>query len=91
MTLTTLDEFLQPLAASSETLLELSRALAATFVTLSAESVDQFLPTPISESVLRPGRRDYGRQVSHPWKQREDEANTAAAFLPSTCKMSCPA
>ncbi|KAK4134690.1 actin-like ATPase domain-containing protein [Trichocladium antarcticum] len=61
MTLTTLDEFLQPLAASSETLLELSRALAATFVTLSAESVDQFLPTPISESVLRPERRDYGR------------------------------
>ena len=61
MTLTTLDEFLQPLAVGTELLLELSRELAATFRTLSAESLDQFLPTPISESVLRPERRDHGR------------------------------
>lgn len=56
-----LDEFLRPLAIDSQTVLELSRELALTFRSLSAESPDQFLPTPISESMLRPAARDHGR------------------------------
>ncbi|KAK4151092.1 hypothetical protein C8A00DRAFT_45633 [Chaetomidium leptoderma] len=56
-----LDEFLQPLAIHAQTVLELSRELASTFRQLSAESLDQFLPTPISESILRPAGRDHGR------------------------------
>ncbi|KAL2136736.1 hypothetical protein VTI74DRAFT_1777 [Chaetomium olivicolor] len=61
MTLPTLDEFLQPLAIDIQTVLELSRDLAKTFRELSAESPDQFLPTPISESILRPVRHGHGR------------------------------
>jgi hypothetical protein len=58
-----LDEFLQPLAIDTQTVLELSRELESTFRTLSAESLDQFLPTPISESILRPAQQEQGRQV----------------------------
>ncbi|KAK4189294.1 major facilitator superfamily domain-containing protein [Podospora australis] len=58
-----IDEFLKPLAVDSRTVLELSHELASTFRTLSAESTDQFLPTPISESILRPleSGQDHGR------------------------------
>ncbi|KAL2264353.1 hypothetical protein VTK26DRAFT_5779 [Humicola hyalothermophila] len=56
-----LDEFLQPLAVNAETLLTLSRGFLATFRRLSAESQDQFLPTPISESILRSPPKDQGR------------------------------
>jgi hypothetical protein len=56
-----LDEFLRPLAIDSQKALELSRELETTFRCLSAESPDQFLPTPISESMLRPAGRDHGR------------------------------
>ena len=56
-----LDEFLRPLAIDSQTVLELSRELEMTFRRLSAESPDQFLPTPISESMLRPAARGHGR------------------------------
>ena len=56
-----LDAFLQPLAIDTRTVLQLSRELASTFGTLSAESLDQFLPTPISESILRPARQNHGR------------------------------
>ncbi|KAL2143967.1 hypothetical protein VTI28DRAFT_9719 [Corynascus sepedonium] len=56
-----LDDFLQPLAIDFQTVVELSRELTSTFLQLSAESSDQFLPTPISESVLRPVRRKHGR------------------------------
>ncbi|KAL2177632.1 uncharacterized protein P884DRAFT_199753 [Thermothelomyces heterothallicus CBS 202.75] len=56
-----LDDFLRPLAVDLETVLKLSRELESTFGQLSAESSDQFLPTPISESVLRPATRDQGR------------------------------
>jgi hypothetical protein len=58
-----LDKFLQPLAIDSRTALELSRELASTFRTLSSESLDQFLPTPISESILRPAGQNHGRYV----------------------------
>lgn len=63
-----LEEFLRPLAISSSVVHELSRELAETFRSLSAESLDQFLPTPISESILRPvAGRDHGRYVKfHP-------------------------
>ncbi|KAL2168224.1 hypothetical protein VTG60DRAFT_283 [Thermothelomyces hinnuleus] len=56
-----LDDFLRPLAVDLETVLKLSRELESTFHQLSAESSDQFLPTPISESILRPTTRDQGR------------------------------
>ncbi|KAK3688074.1 hypothetical protein B0T22DRAFT_378968 [Podospora appendiculata] len=61
-TTTAIADFLKPLDIDSNTVLELSRELASTFKTLSAESLDQFLPTPISESILRPvAGRDSGR------------------------------
>lgn len=56
-----LDDFLQPLAIDTQRVLELSRELTSTFRSLSADSMDQFLPTPISESILRPAGHDYGR------------------------------
>lgn len=65
MTASSLDEFLQPLAVDLRTLRDLSRELAATFRKLSAESVDQFLPTPISESILGPAARARGRYVRY--------------------------
>jgi hypothetical protein len=83
-----LDGFLQPLAIDDETVLELSRELASTFRKLSAESLDQFLPTPISESVLRPAHRGQGRQV---WlRPRSAHTKTdwpVAVSSPSTCKV----
>ncbi|KAL1843305.1 hypothetical protein VTJ49DRAFT_2122 [Mycothermus thermophilus] len=56
-----LDNFLRPLAIDSRSVLGLSHGLASTFTRLAAESPDQFLPTPISESMLRPARRIPGR------------------------------
>ncbi|KAK3324308.1 actin-like ATPase domain-containing protein [Cercophora scortea] len=53
-TTTAIADFLKPLDIDSNVVWELSRELASTFKTLSAESLDQFLPTPISESILRP-------------------------------------
>ncbi len=56
-----LDDFLQPLAIDTQKVLALSRELTSTFRSLSADSLDQFLPTPISESILRPAGHDHGR------------------------------
>lgn len=57
-----LADFLRPLHMDRELALALSRDLSTTFKHLAAESTDQFLPTPISESILRPlDRRDHGR------------------------------
>jgi hypothetical protein len=58
-----LDEFLRPLPATDpELVLKLAKELGATFKRLSAESREMFLPTPISESILRPvAGRDLGR------------------------------
>jgi len=57
-----LDQFLRPLHITSDLVLRLSREFATNFRHLAAESTDQFLSTPISESVLRPaGRNDEGR------------------------------
>ena len=49
-----IDEFLRPLHIDSTLVVDLARELTATFRELSAESLNQFLPTPISESILRP-------------------------------------
>lgn len=49
-----LDEFLRPLDIDVATAHRLSRELYGTFRHLAAHSLHQFLPTPISESILRP-------------------------------------
>lgn len=49
-----LDAFLQPMTIDVEKCHALSRGFLQTFLRLSAESLHQFLPTPISESILRP-------------------------------------
>jgi hypothetical protein len=56
-----LDDFLRPLAIDGHAVLRLSHRLAFAFTRLAAESMDQFLPTPISESMLRPTRKVQGR------------------------------
>lgn len=48
-----IEEFLDPLKIDDITVLILSRDFATTFTELSAKSENQFLPTPISESLLR--------------------------------------
>lgn len=48
-------EFLKPLAVNSSLLLDLSHDMTTTFERLCKESEDQFLPTPISESIMRAG------------------------------------
>lgn len=49
-----IDEFLRPLEVDVEKIHRLARSLRDTYLKLAAESTDQFLPTPISESILRP-------------------------------------
>lgn len=48
-----IEDFLTPLRIDDGTVLELSREMSRIFVELSANSDTQFLPTPISESLLR--------------------------------------
>ncbi|KAB5535320.1 major facilitator superfamily domain-containing protein [Coniochaeta sp. 2T2.1] len=48
-----LDAFLRPLAMDTGLVLKLAKDLTSTFKTLSRESPDQFLTTPISEPILR--------------------------------------
>jgi Mn-dependent DtxR family transcriptional regulator len=55
-----LDTFLQPMNIDAEKCHALSDRFLHKFVQLSAESLEQFLPTPISESILRP-IADHGR------------------------------
>ncbi|TVY46188.1 Hexokinase [Lachnellula occidentalis] len=49
-----LDEFLAPLAVDVSKLHSLAKSLCYTFTQLARESQDQFLSTPISDTVLRP-------------------------------------
>ncbi|KAK3337926.1 hypothetical protein B0H65DRAFT_434848 [Neurospora tetraspora] len=59
---TTISQFLEPLALDNAVALKLSREFYSNFKYLSSESLDQFLPTPISMSILRPeGRQSTGR------------------------------
>jgi hypothetical protein len=55
-----LEEFLLPLHVDLPKIHGLARSLTVVYKTLAAESQDQFLPTPISESVLRPEGEDNG-------------------------------
>lgn len=57
-----LTKFLEPLSIDLEKVHELSQQFHDTFKRLAAESTEQFLPTPISESILRPvSKRGSGR------------------------------
>jgi len=49
-----IDSFLQPFETGPSRVEELAREFALVFKELSANSHDQFLATPISESMLRP-------------------------------------
>lgn len=49
-----IDQFLRPLRMDLPTVHDLARELSHVFNHLAAESLAQFLPTPISESILRP-------------------------------------
>ncbi|KAK1834228.1 hypothetical protein QBC39DRAFT_277878 [Podospora conica] len=61
-TQTSLEDFLKPLEVDLPRIVELTNDFTETFTHLSAHSLDQFLATPISESILRPAPgRDYGR------------------------------
>ncbi|CAM1511368.1 Fc.00g088810.m01.CDS01 [Cosmosporella sp. VM-42] len=58
---TPIEEFLAPLHIDLDKVHTLSQRFLQTFESLAAESQDQFLPTPISESILRPaGERSQG-------------------------------
>lgn len=49
-----IQDFLAPLPTiDNRTMIKLSREMVQNFQQLSAQSSDQFLPTPISESLLR--------------------------------------
>lgn len=48
-----LDDFLRPLHITDDTVHSLSQELYSTFLRLSNKSDNQFLPTPISDSLLR--------------------------------------
>lgn len=59
-----LEHFLSPIHIDVTKAHVLSHELYRTFQHLAAESLTQFLPTPISESILRPtGGRERGRYV----------------------------
>ncbi|KAJ0148910.1 hypothetical protein CTA2_626 [Colletotrichum tanaceti] len=59
-----LQRFLQPLQVDTQKIHTLSRLFHANFKLLALDSQDQFLPTPISESILRPvSQRGHGRCV----------------------------
>lgn len=53
-----IEEFLSPLHVDVEKIHRLTRRMRDAFEKLAAESTDQFLSTPISESVLRPDEGD---------------------------------
>ncbi|KAH6672741.1 hexokinase-7 [Plectosphaerella plurivora] len=60
-----LQDFLQPLRVDSDVVHRLSEGLLAAFRTLAAEDKHQFLPTPISESILRPvSKTGHGRHLA---------------------------
>ncbi|KIH88899.1 hexokinase family protein [Sporothrix brasiliensis 5110] len=59
-----LEAFLQRIRVDEELVYKLSCEFSSTFTHLAAESMDQFLPTPITESILLPfsrNRKNQGR------------------------------
>lgn len=65
-TRTSLDDFLRPLSVDVDKVYALARTLRDTYLKLALESQDQFLATPISESILRPEGEQSGRYVLVP-------------------------
>ena len=61
---TVLDQVLAPLDVDINKIHALARSLCETFKTLAKESTNQFLPTPISEEVLRPDLEGKGRYLA---------------------------
>lgn len=60
-----LDGFLQPMSIDIEKCHVLSQRFLQNFMQLAADSLDQFLPTPISESILRPvAHHGHGRHLA---------------------------
>jgi hypothetical protein len=49
-----IEEFLEPLSVDIDKINRLSQLFLQTFEKLAADSENQFLPTPISEAILRP-------------------------------------
>ncbi|KAK5998430.1 Hexokinase-1-like protein [Cladobotryum mycophilum] len=63
--LSSLNRFLEPFNIDVDTCHALSERFLQNFAHLAAESKDQFLPTPISESILRPvAERGQGRHLA---------------------------
>jgi hypothetical protein len=56
-----LDDFLGPLHVDVSKIHSLARSFCRTYTKLAAESQDQFLSTPISDSILRPSGNEKGR------------------------------
>jgi hypothetical protein len=57
-----IEEFLQPLSVDIDKIEQLSQQFLETFEKLASDSENQFLPTPISEAILRPeAKRRQGR------------------------------
>jgi hypothetical protein len=56
-----LDDFLRPLHVDVPKIHSLARSFCLTYTSLAAESHDQFLSTPISDSILRPSGDEKGR------------------------------
>ncbi|TGO19140.1 hypothetical protein BPAE_0351g00040 [Botrytis paeoniae] len=61
---TALDQVLAPLDVDINKIHALAKSLCETFKTLAKESTNQFLPTPISEEVLRPDHEGKGRYLA---------------------------
>ena len=57
----TIEEFLRPLEIDTPKINALARALACTYDILAKNSDEQFLSTPIEESLLRPESDGVGR------------------------------
>ncbi|RFU29482.1 hypothetical protein B7463_g6856, partial [Scytalidium lignicola] len=59
-----LEDFLQPLKVDTPKLCTLAKTLCETYITLAATSQAQFLPTPISDNILRPPTDSKGRYLA---------------------------
>lgn len=56
-----LHDFLQPLSVDLPKIVDLAVSLSKEYRRLAAESENQFLPTPVSDSTLDPSAADGGR------------------------------
>jgi hypothetical protein len=56
-----LQDFLHPLSIDLPKIIDLAASLSRAYRTLAAESDNQFLPTPVSDSTLSPSAAEAGR------------------------------